>query len=253
ILAQLQESLAEVQNLLQPRSSQLGNWMMGVGSQLANASSRISEQVRSLNQNLGSEEHWLGQLLSSLLGLSSWLEDEEPQKREQIKRFRAQLREQMPGLRQSFESLSFFHAAEASPHAPQNSQQTQQLTQYLPTMLHSLGYPVEILVRHDEEDPQNPGSQGTDVQLTVQTHTLGQLYLSLRFSGSKLQIRIGLERREIQRWLNPYLEALQQKLENLPWSIGSVQTYVMPQEQSGAPLLAHHLYKKYGRSAIEGI
>lgn len=253
-LGDIQETLTECMSLLQPRTSQLGNWMMGVGAQLAAASERLQAQVASLHPDAGAQDHWIASLLASLLGLSNWLETEEPHKREQLRRFRNQLREQLPGLRQSFESLSFFHAAEANPAAPQLSQPQQQLTQYLPTFLQNLGYPVEVLIQPDsEDDPDRPGTRGTDVQLTVQTHTLGRIYLSLRFSGGKLGIRIGLERRETQRWLAPYLEALQQKLEHLPWQVGSVQTYVMPQEESRAPVIGQHLYKRYGRRAIDSI
>lgn len=251
IMDNLHNLLQQAMELLQPKNSQaqLGNWLMQVGSQLADVSSRIQSQIRSLGQESALEEHWLGQLLASLLGLSSWIEEQEPDKREQVRRFRAQLREHLPSLRQSFESLSLFHLAE-SQQGPQNNQT---LTQYLPVMLQSLGYPAEILVRSEAEDAHDAGRAESEVQLLVQTHTLGQIHISLRLNSGQLKIRLGLERRETQRWLNPYLEALTQKLEDLPWTIGSIQTYVMPPELNSAPVLAHHLHRRYGRSAIQAL
>lgn len=250
VIAQIQSLLDEALPMLQPKTSQLGSWMMGVGSQLADVSSRISEQVNRLGRSSDSES-WVLVLLQSLLGLSGWLEEQEPHKRDQIRRYRAQLREQMPALRQSFESLSLLHGLESQTLQASQTSESQPASQYLPAMLQNLGYPVEILVRSDSEDGHNKGKRDTEVQLTIQTHTLGQIYLSMQFSGQNLRIRVGLEGREQQRWIQPYLEALQQKLGDLPWSVASVQTYVLNHEQAGAPVLAHHLRKRYGRSAIE--
>lgn len=252
-LGQLQQTLGEALQLLQPKNPQLANWLSEVGGQLNSVSERLGEQVRSLGADTGVEDHWLGQILASLLGLCSWLEDEEPQLHDQIRRYRSQLREQMPGLRQSFESLAFLHGAEAQLAAAQQPGTPAPQTQYLPALIQSLGYPVEILVRDEAEADGDQGQRGQDVMLTVQTHTLGQVYLSLAFGSGGLRIRIGLERPELQRWLTPYLEALQQKLEHLPWQVAPVQTYVMPAERAHAPVMAQHLYRKYGRRKVEGI
>ncbi|MGV3523265.1 MAG: hypothetical protein ACO1RX_03525 [Candidatus Sericytochromatia bacterium] len=249
-IQQALETVQALQTLLQPRSSQLGSWMSGVAGQIGQLSERLRHQINSLTRQSvadpGESGDWLESLLDALLGLSDWVAEHEPAKAGQARQLRANAQQQLKTLRQSVDALNYFQAADAAAPsgAPPNP------VQYIPALIQHLGYPVEILVRPDGE-ADNPASEGrSEVELAVQTHTLGQLHLSLRFSRDQLSVRVGLESRELQTWVQPYLDALQHKLEPLPWRLQHVQTYLMGPHQRQTAVLGRQLQTRYGHGAI---
>lgn len=263
-LEEILETLQAVRMQMQPRAdipgraqiNALSSWMQASLSQLNTLSERLKTQVQTLQQVSGQppSEDWLDGLLSSLLGLLSWLAKSEPRKAEQCKKMRHQVQEQMQQLRQSLTSLGQYHQQEVQGTGPQGPQHSAQpaLTQYLPAFVQSLGYPLEILVRQDQEQSQNsdPGQRQTEVQLKIQTHSLGQVYLSLQFRLKRLRIRVGVENRKVQLQLRPALEQLNHQLEYSPWELDPVQVYVMPAELAPQPVIAQHLHRRLSMDAI---
>ncbi|MBF2054225.1 MAG: hypothetical protein IGS03_12310 [Candidatus Sericytochromatia bacterium] len=252
----LLESLEALQAQLRPQPQQqaLSQWLSSVSGQLSRLSEDFQKQVRELGkqteQNQPTEDDgWLDNLLKALLGLTDWLAAEEPHKAAQAQKMRQLIQQQLQSLRGSLNGLAQFHEQEAqAPLAPQPL-----LTQYVPAMIAQMDYPVEILLSQEKAPDASSGERQTEVQLAVQTHTLGQIYLSLTLKKQRLAVAVAVENLAVCNWLRPYAEGLRHKLQNLPWELEPVKLSVMPAEHKGAPVMAQHLYRRYGQQAIDAL
>lgn len=249
----LLESLEALQAQLKPQPQQqaLSQWLSSVSGQLSRLSEDFQEQVRQLGQQTeqkqpAEDDSWLDNLLKALLGLTDWLAAEEPHKAAQAQKMRQLIQQQLQSLRGSLNGLAQFHEQEAqAPLSPQPL-----LTQYVPALIAQMGYPVEILLSQEKAPDASSGERQTEVQLAVQTHTLGQIYLSLTLKKQRLAVAVAVENLAVCNWLRPYAEGLRHKLQNLPWELEPVKLSVMPAEHKGAPVMAQHLYRRYGQQAI---
>ncbi len=257
VLEDILETLIELQDKMSTGQQKLSSWMAGSGAQMSRLSEQLKQQVESqglkiaMTQSVAArttESSWIETLLAALLGICEQLAEAEPEKAEQARRFQQQLQEQMHQFRAGLDAVEGYHQAEAF------QQQQQGLapipTQIIPAILQQFNFPMEMLVQRDQEPDPVTGEKHTDILLTVQTHSLGQICIDLKFLGSNLKVRLGVERHEIQGWLRPYAASLKQKMSALPWEVTTIDTYVMPAERSQAPVLAQQMYRKYGRSAI---
>lgn len=249
----LVDSLEALQAQLQPQPQQqaLSQWLSSVSGQLSRLSQRFQERVRELGlpdpqKQAAEDDSWVDTLLKALLGLTDWLAAEEPHKAPQTQKMRQLIQNQLQALRGNLSSMAQFHEQEAqAPLAPQPL-----LTQYIPAVIAQMGYPVEILLSQDKSPDGSSGERATEVQLAVQTHTLGQIYLSLSLKTQRLSVSVSVESLAVCNWLRPYAEGLRHKLKGLPWELEPIKLSVTPGERQGAPVMAQHLYRRYGQQAI---
>ena len=249
VLEVVQKILAQLQPHLEPQSEELAAWMKSVLGHLGALSTQLKQAVGKTTGQKISSENWLEQLAASLLGLLDWLADHEPQKSEQCKKMQAFIRTQMNHLQQSLESLEQFHQHEMLPQ----QEHSQTLTQYLPAFLEHFGYPVEILTQHQEPEHNAKGEKQTEVQLKIQTHSLGHIYISLLFKPQGLGVRFGVENRAVQHKIQPFLDQLKQKLAAYPWEISAVQIYLLSEDLAHQPVIAQHYYRRLSNQAIKAL
>ena len=265
----VQNHLQHWQQLLSPaQQAQLGPWLIGLAEQLQTEETRFQSELDSAEAELVEEggevpqpgESWLARVLRQLKGIARHIAEKQPELREETQQILRRFMQQAQHLEDQLSSLQLFMQTDPGPGVQADGQkgsaQPPSAQMLIPAFIQSLGYPVEISIRPqtDEEGGQGRnGQKGTLIQLNIRTHTLGTLVFSLNMRGKELRIRLGVEKRQIQAWLQPYLDALQQKLAEFPFEVQSIQSYVVPNAHAGHNLIARQMRTRYRRSSIDAL
>ncbi|MGE3724884.1 MAG: hypothetical protein AB7I41_04990 [Candidatus Sericytochromatia bacterium] len=264
----VQNHLQLCQQLLSPaQQAQLGPWLIGLSEQLLAEDTRFKSALDSAEAELVEEggevpqpgESWLARVLRQLKGMARQIAEKQPELREETQLILRRFMQQAQLLEDQLSSLQLFMQTDPGPSAQaegaKGANQSTSPQLLIPAFIQSLGYPVEISIRpQTEEGGQGQGgTAGTLIQLNIRTHTLGTLVFSLNMRGKALRIRLGVEKRQIQEWLQPYLDALQQKLGEFPFEIQSIQSYVVPSAHAGHNLIARQMRTRYRRSSIDAL
>lgn len=257
-LQHLQEFFSQSQQLLMPtQQALLGPWLMGLTDQLQRLEQTFMAHLAQFAQKLGFQqeaatEGWLTQVIRQVNQLVEQLAAEIPEKREELDALRKRFQQAAGHLREELASLQLYTQIE--PQLARNTSNPLPLQLIIPAFIQSLGYPVEILLQESPQREKGAKSQGgTQIQLNIKTHTLGTLLFSLEQRRSRLHIRLGVENVRIRDWLQPYLEALSQKLADFSWQVESLQTWIVPQGTASRNLIARQMYTRYRHSAIEAL
>jgi len=255
-----------LQTILSPaQQAQLGPWLMSLTQALEEEEQAFIKRLEKLESELQAEggekthqkEGWLGRILRQVNGIAQRIEKQAPDQQEEVKRILQRFQQEARHLQAQLSGLQTYLSAEAVQSqisGPAQSLEPQPLLM-IPAYIQSLGYPVEICLQENPKEKESGSgkSGGSQIQLSVKTHTLGTLIFQISTQGKALHLRLGVEKKSTQAWIQPYLEALPQKLSDLPWEIQSLQTYLIAPEYQGHNLIARQMRTKYRQGAIDAL
>jgi hypothetical protein len=251
-LLHLQQYFQQVQQLLSPgQQIAPGPWLLSLSTRLqaleTDFLAKLPEYEAALHDDSPPLPGLFRRVIRQVGRQAERLASEQPERREEIQQALARFQQETHHLQEKLSALQGFMAAEQS----QESGARQLL---LPVWFQALGYPAEISIRERPEgEPGQSGRQQTEIQLKIDTHTLGPLLFSLHLRADGLHLRLGVESARIRQWIQPYLEALAQKLGDLPWTIQTLQVWIMPQAHQGHNLITRQMYARYRRASIDAL
>jgi hypothetical protein len=266
-LVLVQNHLQQWQQLLSPaQQAQLGPWLIGLTDQLQELESAFTEKLDLCESELAAEggeipqegDSWLSRILKQFKGIAGQIARKRPELQAETQQILRRFQQEVNHLEEQLSSLQLYMQSDqghlAQNDSPLAKQQTNQPQLLVPVFIQSLGYPVEISIRQQSEESSGRSSEGaTVIHLNIRTHTLGTLVFSLNLRGKNLIIRLGVEKHTIKEWLQPYLDALQQKLGEFPFEIQSIQSYVVSNQNHGHNIIARQMRTRYRRSAIDAL
>jgi hypothetical protein len=252
-LVQALQHIKGLQQLLSPQANVLATWLAGLSQRLQDEEEQYQAALPELEAALAEA----GVVLPTAQGLARLQKTAQalcqamqqyPELAAELAGLPQEIERNLGGLQQQLDNLGLLVPVAA--HTESLPTPVQQLL--LPLFVQGLNYPVEVSVQ--ERTPESGGGEkSTAINLSVKTHTLGNVLFTLVLTQKRLRVRLGVENRTLHGWMQPYLEALSRKLEGLSFEIEPVQCYIVPTEQQGPNLIARQIRTRYRRSAIDAL